>query len=109
MFDRSILNHFCYFKHQLVILECVALTMNYFITRQVQVHIVFTDTTKEYEVKKDDTIRELRKRVEMDLRATLCRQLKITKLQQDDRKLPDDVKFGKAEIDLKRPLHFHVM
>ena len=61
----------------------------------------FKATKKEYEVREDETVGELREKVE--------KQLDISwtwgaALIQDSRKLSDSVKLGQANVDFHRPL-----
>ena len=57
--------------------------------------------TKEYEVREDETVRELRERVRKDLEISW---LLRTALLQDGRKLPDAVTLGEDTVDINKPL-----
>ena len=61
----------------------------------------FTSDTREYEVREDETIRELREMVNNDLDMSW---LLRTALLQDGRELSDAVTLG--EVDVQKPLVF---
>ena len=80
--------------------------MNDFIDRGVKlkVDVPFKDViSKEYEVREDETVGQLRKSVEKDLDISWPSD---TTLLQDGRKLSDDTKLNEANIDVKRPMIF---
>ena len=80
--------------------------MNCFIDRRVKlkVDVPFKDViSKEYEVREDETVGQLRKSVEKVLDISSSRG---TALLQDGNELPDDAKLNEANIDAKRPVVF---
>ena len=77
--------------------------MNYFIARRVEVHIPFKAMIKEYEVRENETVRELLWRAYRDLDIVSRRQ---QALLQDGRKLPDAAKLREANFDVTRPVVF---
>ena len=80
--------------------------MKYFIDRRVKlkVDVPFKDViSKEYKVREDETVGQLRESVEKDLDISWPSG---TTLLQDGRKLSDDAKWNEANIDVKRPMVF---
>ena len=64
--------------------------------------MLFKSNTREYEVRENETVRQLRQRVERDLDISVWWQ--TTALLQDGRELSDAVTLG--EVDLQKPLVF---